>query len=250
MRIAKLSCTYIDVRWHFKKHTGLETGTNSTAKYELKYLNIQNMRKLKQMISNRNRRKKFELALSVIKANDNIIDIGVDPSLGGNTNYFEKWFKLSNELTCLGVYSDFSEFKQEFPNFNLVEFNGVDFPSFEKKFDFAFSNAVIEHVGDYNKQVKWLSEIAKISNALLITTPNRWLPFETHTMTFFIHWFPDNIRNYIYRKIGKTWASNDYMWLLGEKDLKRAIREAGFEISSFYKNKFLFFTIDFVAICK
>ena len=94
------------------------------------------------MISNQNRRKKFLLALSLIKANNTVIDIGVDPSLGGNTNYFEKWYNLSNKLTCLGLHSDFSKFKQEFPNFNLVEFNGVDFPSFEKKFDFAFSNAV------------------------------------------------------------------------------------------------------------
>ena len=79
------------------------------------------MKKLKRIISNQNRRKKFELALSFIKNNDTIIDIGVDPSLGGNTNYFEKWFKLSNKLTCLGVNSDFSEFKQKFLNFNLVE---------------------------------------------------------------------------------------------------------------------------------
>lgn len=208
------------------------------------------MEKLKQKISNQNRRKKFELAQSLIKVNDTIIDIGVDPWLGGNTNYFEKWFTLPNKLTCLGVHSDFSKFKQAFPNFNLLEFNGIDFPSFENKFDFAFSNAVIEHVGNYNKQVMWLSEIRQISNILLITTPNRWLPFETHSMTFFIHWLPENIRNYIYRKIGKSHFANEYMWLLGKKDFKRAILEAGFEIASFHKNKFLFFTIDFVAICK
>lgn len=208
------------------------------------------MEKLKQKISDKNRRKKFDLAMSLIKENDTIIDIGVDPTLDGNTNYFEKWFKLPNELTCLGVHSDFSNFKQEFSNFNIIEFDGVDFPTFEKRFDFAFCNAVIEHVGDYDKQVKWLSEISKICNTLLITTPNRWLPFETHSMTFFIHWFPIDVRNYIYKKIGKPFFANNYMWLLGQKDFKSAIREAGFEIISFHKNKFLFFTIDFVAICK
>lgn len=208
------------------------------------------MKRLKQKISNRNREKKFKHAMSLIKNNDVIIDIGVDPFLGGNTNYFEKWYKLPNKLTCLGVYADFSKFKKEFPDFNLIEFNGFDFPLFEEKFDFAFSNAVIEHVGDNNKQIEWLSEIKKICNTLMITTPNRWLPFETHSMTFFFHWFPDNIRNYIYRKIGKSHFTNNYMWLLSEKKFKKNIEEAGFEIISFHKNKFLFFTIDFVAICK
>lgn len=207
------------------------------------------MRKIKEKISNQNRRRKFELALSYIQIDDAIIDIGVSTSLEGNTNYFEKWYTLPNKLTCLGISDDFTRFKHEFPNFELIEFNGFNFPAFEKKFDFAFSNAVIEHVGDYKKQVQWLSEIEKISKTLFVTTPNRWLPFETHTMTFFFHWFPERIRNYFYCKIGKSHFANNYMWLLGENDFKCAIKEAGFEIISFRKNKFLFFTIDFVVIC-
>ena len=111
------------------------------------------MKKIKEFISNQNRKRKFELAISYIQKEDTIIDIGVDPSLGGNTNYFEKWYNLSNKLTCLGVEGDFSKFKKAFPDFELIEFDGKNFPVFEKKFDFAFSNAVIEHVGDYNKQV-------------------------------------------------------------------------------------------------
>jgi hypothetical protein len=208
------------------------------------------IKQLKQQVSTQNRKRKFDLALSYIKENDTIIDIGVDPTLGGNTNYFEKWFTLQNKLTCLGVASDFTNFRKEFPKFELIEFDGVNFPKFENKFDFAFSNAVIEHVGDYSSQVKWLSEVNKISNRLLITTPNRWLPFETHSMTFFFHWFPDKIRNYIYCKIGKRQYAENYMWLLGEKKFNMMLKDANFEIESFHKNKFLFFTIDFVAICK
>ena len=206
--------------------------------------------KLKSYISNKNREKKYQKAISLVKENDAIIDVGVDPWLGGNTNYFEKWFNLPNKLTCLGVQNDFTKFKHAFPDFELLEFNGTNFPKFSKKFDFAFSNAVIEHVGPYEKQRFWLSEISKITDKLFITTPNRWLPFETHSMTFFFHWFPEKIRDYIYCRIGKEHFAKNYMWLLGEKDFKRAITEAGFEIISFHKNRFLFFTIDFVAICK
>lgn len=48
------------------------------------------IKQLKEKVSTKNRKRKFELALSFIKENDSIIDIGVDPSLGGTTNYFEK----------------------------------------------------------------------------------------------------------------------------------------------------------------
>lgn len=150
----------------------------------------------------------------------------------------------------MSVNADFSKFRQELPNIELIEFDGEHYLVFEKKFDFAFCNAVIEHIGEYTRQLKWMSEIKKITKLLFITTPNRWLPFETHSMTFFFHWFPSGIRNYIYRKIGKGHFANNYMWLLGERDFKRIIEEAGFEIVSFHKNKFICLTIDFVAICK
>lgn len=208
------------------------------------------MKKLKEKVSSQNRKRKFELAMSLIQLNDSIIDIGVDPTLDGTTNYFEKWYSLSNELTCLGISGDFSQFKDEFPNFKLIEFDGVNFPIFDKKKDFAFSNAVIEHVGNYEKQVEWLSNIKNISKKLLITTPNRWLPFETHSMTFFFHWFPERVRNYFYCKIGKDFFTKNYMWLLGEREFKKMLTESGFKILSFHKNKFIFFTIDFVAICQ
>jgi len=208
------------------------------------------MKKLKQRISIQNRKRKFNLAISHIKENDHIIDVGVDPSFSTSTNYFEKWYTLPNKLTCLGVSDDFTRFRKEFSNYELIEFDGVNFPEFERKFDFAFSNAVIEHVGDYEKQVNWLKNINKITKKLFITTPNRWLPFETHSMTFFFHWFPDKIRNYIYCKIGKGFYADNYIWLLGEKDLRKMLMEAGFQILDFQRNKFLFFTIDFVAICQ
>lgn len=208
------------------------------------------IRKLKKNVSDSNRRKKYQLAVSFINENDTVIDIGVDPTLGGNTNYFEKFFDLPNKLTCLGVEDDFTEFTLAFPDYELLVFNGTNFPDFNDKFDFAFSNAVLEHVGPDDSKREWLHNISKFTKILFITTPNKWLPFETHTLTFFIHWFPENIRKFIYRNIGKEQYTQNYMWLIGEKKFKQLLSESGFEIIAFHKNKFLFFTIDFVAICK
>jgi hypothetical protein len=131
------------------------------------------MRKLKRFVQIKNRKRKFDIAMSLIKDDDTVIDIGVAPTFKDNANYFENWFNKPNELTCLGLHADFSNFKKKFPNYNVVEFDGFNFPKFEKKFDFGFSNAVIEHVGDYDKQLEWVSGISKICDRLMITTPNR-----------------------------------------------------------------------------
>jgi hypothetical protein len=40
------------------------------------------------------------------------------------------------------------------------------------------------------------------------------------------------------------------MWLIVAKKFKQHLTENGFEILTFHKNKFIFFTIDFVAICR
>ena len=146
--------------------------------------------------------------------------------------------------------ADFSDFQKSFPNFELFQFDGFNFPNFEKKFNFALSNAVIEHVGPFDKQLEWLKSISVITELLFVTTPNKWLPFETHTHTFFFHWLPDKYRDLIYKKIGKEKFTNNYMWLFSEKKLMQLLHFAGYEIVYFKKNKFLFFTIDFVAVCR
>lgn len=204
----------------------------------------------KKKVSDNNRLKKYKLAASFIKDNNKVIDIGIDPSLNDNINYFEKLYDLKNELTCIGVFDDYSKFKAHFPNYKLIQFDGFNFPAFLTPFDFAFSNAVIEHVGNYDNQLNWLTSISKLTKTLFITTPNRWLPYEIHSNTFFFHWLPDKMRNFFYRKMGKDYFTKDYMWLLTEKDFKLLLSQSGFEITHFYRNKFLFFTIDFVAICK
>ncbi|MCX7710986.1 MAG: class I SAM-dependent methyltransferase [Clostridia bacterium] len=208
------------------------------------------LQRIKSYLSTKNRKKKFGLAMTYIKPGDEIIDIGVDPCINGNVNYFEKWFQGPNKLTCLGLNKDFSSFKAAFPHVDLILFDGMDFSQITNRFDFAISNAVIEHVGDYEKQKRWLQEISKITKLLFITTPNKYSPVDAHTSTFFIHWLPDNARDFIYRKLGLEWAAKDYMWLLSQGKFRKILEEANFEILKIVKNKFLFFTIDSVIIAK
>jgi hypothetical protein len=51
----------------------------------------------------------------------------------------------------------------------------------EKEFDIAFSNSVIEHVGDLARQQAFASEAMRIANSYWVQTPSDRFPIEAHT---------------------------------------------------------------------
>ncbi len=57
-------------------------------------------------------------------------------------------------------------------------------------FDVVFSNSVIEHVGGIERQKQFAGECRRLGHGFFVQTPNRWFPFDTHTLTPFIHWLP------------------------------------------------------------
>jgi SAM-dependent methyltransferase len=56
--------------------------------------------------------------------------------------------------------------------------------------DLVVANAVIEHVGDRADQERFVAEQDRVARCVVITTPNRWFPVESHTSTLLLHWLP------------------------------------------------------------
>lgn len=56
--------------------------------------------------------------------------------------------------------------------------------------DLAFSNSVIEHVGDPDHQRHFAQEMQRIGRRVYCQTPNKWFPIEPHFLTLFLHWLP------------------------------------------------------------
>ena len=66
-------------------------------------------------------------------------------------------------------------------------------------YDVGFSNSVIEHVGSWEQQLKFASEIRRVANALWVQTPAYACPIEPHYLAPFIHYLPRSIQRRIVR---------------------------------------------------
>ncbi len=60
----------------------------------------------------------------------------------------------------------------------------------DKSFDVVFSNSVIEHVGNFDRQKQFAAECIRCGYGYYVQTPNRWFPVDPHTLMPFIHWLP------------------------------------------------------------
>ncbi|MFZ0962211.1 MAG: class I SAM-dependent methyltransferase [Terriglobia bacterium] len=61
--------------------------------------------------------------------------------------------------------------------------DGCSLPFGDRAFDWVFSNAVIEHVGDGKKQEQFADEIRRVaSKGYFVATPNKWFPIDPHTL--------------------------------------------------------------------
>ena len=72
----------------------------------------------------------------------------------------------------------------------FVVCDGRALPFRDGAVDLIISNAVLEHVGDAEDQLRFLAEHARVGRRWIATTPNRWFPVESHTDAVLRHWSP------------------------------------------------------------
>lgn len=88
--------------------------------------------------------------------------------------------------------------------------------------DLVISNATIEHVGNFQNQIKMCDNIINLSKKyFIIMTPNRSHPLEFHTKIPIIHWLPKKFHRMILRLFGlKFFAEEKNLNLLSNNDFK------------------------------
>ena len=200
-------------------------------------------------VSRRNRERKWVHFGQVISVDDRamILDVGAqneDYSIADN--YIEKHYPYPQQITALGI-EPLLDFARRYPLVRCVTYPGGEFPFDDRQFDVVWSNAVLEHVGDFDAQVEFLRQIKRVGRRMFITTPNAWFPVELHTRVPFLHYLPKSIFDWFLRRIGKRWATGSYMNLLSERRLRRALALAGISDYQLSRNKLAGFVLDFVV---
>jgi SAM-dependent methyltransferase len=166
-------------------------------------------------ISLRSRERKLGLFLDELQPSpeSSVLDVGVD-ELGfgegdgcGTLNFFEERYPWPRRITALGLH-DGVGFRARYPHIAYVQGDACALPFADAAFDIVFSNAVIEHVGDGERQRKFVSEALRVGRRVFITTPNRRFPIEIHTRLPLVHWLPDSLSHRAYAAAGKEFATD------------------------------------------
>ena len=166
--------------------------------------------RLADSISLRSRQRKLRLFLDELRptAETSVLDVGAD-ELGfgegdgcGTLNFFEERYPWPERITALGLH-DGAGFRSRYPQIPYVQGDACALPFEDGAFDIVFSNAVIEHVGDRERQRVFAAEAIRVGRRAFITTPNRRFPVEVHTRLPLVHWLPDAISHPVYRATGK-----------------------------------------------
>ena len=202
-------------------------------------------------VSSWNRGRKWELFLDSVAPTPSttILDVGYqDQEYQEADNYLEKHYPYQGQITALGVDPP-EAFQARYPEVTVVHYPGHEWPFEDQSFDVVWSNAVLEHVGDHERQLLFLREARRVGKRLFITTPNRHFPIEIHTRTPLLHLMMDKPRFDAYlERHGKGWAAGDYMNLLSAHDLRELCAEADIEQPRIVRNRLGGVTLDFVVI--
>ena len=136
----------------------------------------------------------------------------------GTHNFFEEHYPWRDRITALGVH-DGTSFSRRHPAIAYVQGDACALPFTDQSFDVVFSNAVIEHVGDIDRQRLFVAEALRVGRRVFLTTPNRWFPIEVHTRLPLVHWLPRGAAARAYDLAGRGWARENH--LLGGGELRR-----------------------------
>ncbi|MFZ3031862.1 MAG: class I SAM-dependent methyltransferase [Candidatus Moraniibacteriota bacterium] len=207
--------------------------------------------KIAYTISAKSRQRKFLQFLTLLspKPDETILDVGINTTeYSATDNYLEKFYPHPENITAVGQ-GDITAFQEQYRAVTSLSGDGrhLDFP--DNAFDIAYSNAVIEHVGTFDDQRRFLSELFRVAKRGYLTTPNRLFPIELHTRIPLLHLLlsKKNFDTFVI-KIGKPWAAGSYMSLLSEQDLRTLFSEVGITHYTLIKNRFCGFPMTFTII--
>lgn len=203
--------------------------------------------------ANQFRRKRFRLFLEIF--NDiiskeervNILDVGGWEVFWKNMG-IEKYSNVHILLLNLDKQ------KTTLPNVKSTVGDACDLQQFsDNQFDIVFSNSVIEHVGDFQKQKLMAKEIKRVGKYYFVQTPNFFFPIEPHFIFPGFQWLPIKVRLFLITHFSLGWydqfddKTEAINLIQSTRLLKRRELKELFPQNKIYEEKFLGLTKSFMV---
>lgn len=124
-----------------------------------------------------------------------VLDLGGETNPGGDrTLQFIDTYAWRDKITAVNLSSaHIATIQSHYPEIDARVGDARQLPWPDKYFDVVYSNAVIEHVGDFERQRQMAKEVMRVGKRWFVTTPNRWYPYEFHLRLPLVTWLPGSL---------------------------------------------------------
>jgi hypothetical protein len=177
---------------------------------------VHQVRKLAMPLHQRVRRRKLDLFFQNLRpaSSDSLLDVGGSAGMDGE---FGKLYSFFENVTTLNIEPVAARGVRRF-----VLGDARHMPFADQSYDWVFSNAVIEHVGDWREQQKMASEIRRVARkGYFVTTPNRAFPVDPHSYLPFYHYLSCELRERLVSAALCHYVEFEPYWMLSRKALTR-----------------------------
>jgi hypothetical protein len=138
----------------------------------------------------RNRRMSIFMSHMNVEENTTILDLGGQPMIWSSVT-------LKLNITILNLPGIARQHYESNHNITYVEGDACNVAGYEDhRFDIVFSNSVIEHIGDDEKQAEFAREVTRLGRSYWVQTPSKYFPIEAHCGMPFWWFYPERLRQY------------------------------------------------------
>ncbi len=208
-------------------------------------------RRLQDSIMQWSRQRKLRHFYSLCPPGSKVLDVGVSGMDDGyrSLNFFLSHYRYDpSTYTGLGI-EEMTHVQARFPHFRFVKYDGRIFPFGDREFDWVHSNAVIEHVGNEEAQLLFLSEMLRVARNVYFTTPNRYFPIEIHSSQVLRHWNREAFHEWAERT-EQPWLTAEQLRLLSYADLVGLLKRSGATRYRIFRNRFLGWTMTMSVVAE
>lgn len=153
-----------------------------------------------------------------------LLDVGGGLGIAGE---FARLYSSFDDVTVINIRIPQVELPLWRGVIRRVVADGCKLPFPTVAFDWVFSNAVIEHVGDLVRQRSFANEIRRVARrGYFVATPNKRFPIEPHTFLPFYQFFTPSWQRKIVRFAPGYLRKYEEINLLSAEDLKSLFPEA------------------------